>query len=269
MSVSEPTAANAPPRWDRKFWKRVGWIVLGLAGLQFVDPYLTYTVLAAGVVLRQVGALARLHDFFREMGTVYTPLVIAIVLVILSPKPWGDKGRYASAVKLLLAVAISAGACQLLQWGFGKQRISELVEARLAGSPTTQPNQAGSPVNMDRVVFQNIRQWGVPGVEYRPLARLLGPEGTRGYTSMPSSHTVAAFVGFLVLARLVPALTPLCWVLAVGCGLSRIWTLDHYFSDVLAGALLAWLLVRLLERPLQLTALPDYDHKLTASGEKK
>ena len=61
---------------------------------------------------------------------------------------------------------------------------------------------------------------------------------------LPSSHTAVAFGGMTVLALMKPRLAPLCILLALGCGLSRMLTGAHFASDVLLGAIVGILAAR-------------------------
>lgn len=70
--------------------------------------------------------------------------------------------------------------------------------------------------------------------------------GNRG---IPSSHAAVAFGGMFALAAAFPRATPVLLTLAVGCGLSRILSGAHFFSDTVAGAALG-ALAACLVRPL-------------------
>ncbi len=67
-----------------------------------------------------------------------------------------------------------------------------------------------------------------------------------GNTSFPSGHTMTAFGLFGLLALLAgprrPGLSLTCAVAAVLVGLSRIFLVQHFLTDVLAGALLGLLM---------------------------
>lgn len=56
----------------------------------------------------------------------------------------------------------------------------------------------------------------------------------------PSSHTMVAFGGAAILARLFPRAAPLGWLLAAGCGLTRVLVHAHFLSDVAGGAMAGW-----------------------------
>lgn len=59
--------------------------------------------------------------------------------------------------------------------------------------------------------------------------------------AFPSSHTAVAFGGAFMLARLFPRARWVGFVLAAGCGLTRIGARAHFVSDVVFAAGLGWL----------------------------
>ena len=64
---------------------------------------------------------------------------------------------------------------------------------------------------------------------------------------MPSSHAAVAFAAAFCLMRLFPGTGPALVLLAIGTGITRILVGAHFFSDVVAGAVIAyataWLVV--------------------------
>jgi len=56
----------------------------------------------------------------------------------------------------------------------------------------------------------------------------------------PSSHTMVAFGAATMLSRLYPRARWVFYVMAWGCGVTRIFAHAHYLSDVTFGALLGW-----------------------------
>jgi membrane-associated phospholipid phosphatase len=62
------------------------------------------------------------------------------------------------------------------------------------------------------------------------------------WNSFPSGHTITAFSMLLMIPLLFPRLKPAYilpfWVLAFGCGLSRIVLVQHWPADVLGGIIL-------------------------------
>jgi membrane-associated phospholipid phosphatase len=61
------------------------------------------------------------------------------------------------------------------------------------------------------------------------------PLNSRNF-GIPSSHVMVAFAGASALSRRFPRIAPLLYLLAAGCGLSRLMAQAHYLSDVVAGA---------------------------------
>ena len=57
--------------------------------------------------------------------------------------------------------------------------------------------------------------------------------------SFPSHHTFRAFMVAIIIGMSYPGLFPLLIIMAALVGFSRIYLSKHYFSDVLAGLLLA------------------------------
>ena len=64
----------------------------------------------------------------------------------------------------------------------------------------------------------------------------------------PSGHTIVAFAGAAAIARLFPRAGPLAYLLAAGCGLTRILSHAHFAGDVVGGAIAGWAIVAALWR---------------------
>jgi len=58
--------------------------------------------------------------------------------------------------------------------------------------------------------------------------------------AFPSSHTAVAFGGAFMLARLFPRARWVGYVLAAGCGLTRVFARAHFLSDTVFAAGLGW-----------------------------
>lgn len=58
---------------------------------------------------------------------------------------------------------------------------------------------------------------------------------------IPSSHTAVAFGAAAALSWLHPRVAPIMLACAMGCGLTRVFSRAHYMSDIVAGALVGWL----------------------------
>ncbi len=66
--------------------------------------------------------------------------------------------------------------------------------------------------------------------------------------AMPSSHTLVAFAGAAMLARLYPRARWVGYVLATGCAVSRVLARAHFVSDVVLAAGLGWVVAFLLAK---------------------
>jgi membrane-associated phospholipid phosphatase len=75
------------------------------------------------------------------------------------------------------------------------------------------------------------------GYAFRSFAD--APWSNRGM-GMPSSHTLVAFAGAFALARLFPRARWVFYVLAAGCGLSRVMASAHFLSDTVVAACVGW-----------------------------
>ncbi|MDR0803923.1 MAG: phosphatase PAP2 family protein [Rickettsiales bacterium] len=71
------------------------------------------------------------------------------------------------------------------------------------------------------------------------------------FNSMPSGHVAASFAALTILATMIPRARWLAYGLATVIGLSRIFMGAHWFSDVVAGAAIGYLLSLILTRRLR------------------
>jgi membrane-associated phospholipid phosphatase len=69
-----------------------------------------------------------------------------------------------------------------------------------------------------------------------------------GGLALPSSHAIVAFSGAAILARLLPGTAPVWYLAAAGCAFTRVADQDHFVSDVVLSAVVAWLVVALIWR---------------------
>jgi membrane-associated phospholipid phosphatase len=97
----------------------------------------------------------------------------------------------------------------------------------------------GIAAELFKLLFRRLRpDEAVFGYTFRSFAE--DPISTRGL-GMPSSHVMVAFAGATALARLFPRARFIGYLLAAGCALTRVLTVQHYLSDVVAAAALGWL----------------------------
>lgn len=252
------------PAWSRALLLRRAGIVAGLvllAGvLQLVDHKLSHWVLLGGVSLARLDWLpaSRLFLFLREMGTFYTPLTLAVGLVLVGPVLGPLRRRLVASLTLLSVVILTGVLAEVAQRGIGKQRMEFAVleqegfqSLRTDLDRAWESSEAAARLDpRERIVLRNgLRQQlreelvsrylvlrGPPPVHYRVWGGFTA--GLDGFTSMPSSHAAAGFACFVLLAGLLPGLAPLCWILAIGCAVSRVFTMDHYLGDTVGGAAL-------------------------------
>jgi membrane-associated phospholipid phosphatase len=69
-----------------------------------------------------------------------------------------------------------------------------------------------------------------------------------GGLALPSSHAIVAFGAATMLSRLYPRAWPVWYLLATGCGLTRVMAQAHFVSDVSVSALVAWAIAAWLWR---------------------
>lgn len=80
-----------------------------------------------------------------------------------------------------------------------------------------------------------------------------------GGLALPSSHAMVAFAAAAVLARLFPRARVVWYLLAIGCGLTRVAAQAHFLSDVVVAGVAAWLVVAAIWRWKGPTDIPDGD----------
>ena len=79
---------------------------------------------------------------------------------------------------------------------------------------------------------------------FRPFDGILTTSGL----AFPSSHALVAFSAAAALTRLYRKGWPLWWLIAIGCGLSRVAMRHHFLSDITLGAILGYLVAAVLAR---------------------
>lgn len=150
-----------------------------------------------------------------------------------------DWGRFLRSMGYLptwiaIAVALCLQDRPLPGWGW---RGGSVLAAALAG---------GAAAEILKLAVRRLRpDEAVFGYTFRSFAE--DPMSTRGL-GMPSSHVMVAFAGATAVARLFPRARFVGYFLALGCALTRVLTVQHYLSDVVAAAALGWLVADPLAR---------------------
>jgi membrane-associated phospholipid phosphatase len=109
---------------------------------------------------------------------------------------------------------------------------------RAGGLLLLAPALGGLVAELAKLGFRRVRPGEIPG-EY--VFRALGDRPFySGGLGLPSSHTLVAFSGAAILARLFPRAAPVWFLLAAGCGFTRVEAGAHYVSDVVVAGILGW-----------------------------
>jgi membrane-associated phospholipid phosphatase len=103
----------------------------------------------------------------------------------------------------------------------------------------------GIAAELAKLVVRRRRPGDLGEYVFRPFTERTFSTGGLG---MPSSHALVAFGAAAVLSRFYPRARIVWWGLAWGCGLSRVVDGAHFLSDVVAAAVIGWLVGALLWR---------------------
>jgi membrane-associated phospholipid phosphatase len=150
----------------------------------------------------------------------------------------GDFGRLLRVMGFYPLWLMAATALFLTDWPRIREGASRKCCARRAGMMILAPALAGGFAELGKILFRRLRPGAIPGdYVFRSWAERPFYSGGLG---LPSSHTVVAFAAAGILARLFPRAAPVWYLLAAGCGLSRVAAGAHYLSDITAAAILGW-----------------------------
>ncbi|MCW5774931.1 MAG: phosphatase PAP2 family protein [Phycisphaeraceae bacterium] len=157
-------------------------------------------------------AAGELEDWYQMLRTVgYLPawLGVGVGILLLGRSEGSDRAASRRAAVVVLS-ALSAGlAAEALKLLVGRER----------------PEVSGVEGAWQGYVFR------------APFGALADPSNL----GFPSSHAATAFGGAFALAAAYPPLRWLAFVLACGCGLTRVLSGAHFASDVYGGAALGWM----------------------------
>jgi membrane-associated phospholipid phosphatase len=160
-----------------------------------------------------------------------------LVLPSVYDHDWGRLLRVYGSLVLWAPLALCI-------WLEARARAPE--RTRQAGLVLLGPLAAGGVTELIKILVRRERP------NLHDGAYVFRPFGDRpfytGDIGFPSSHAMVAFAGAAVLARIFPRTAPVVYLLAAGCGLTRILAHAHFASDVVAGAIGGWAVVALLWR---------------------
>ena len=204
--------------------------------------------------MRGPGAGAPTREFRTRMRSPYLTFLLVGGLAILLAHgldAWAqvhlvDPGIYNDDLGRLLRVMgyyplwLLVGIALLLtDWAGVRGRRPRLEASRRAGLMILTPAVGGLVAEVGKVIFRRLRPGEVPGeYVFRAWSERTFYSGGLG---LPSSHTLVAFAAAAMLARLFPRAAPVVYLLAVGCGLSRVAAGAHFLSDVTMAGVLGWL----------------------------
>lgn len=108
------------------------------------------------------------------------------------------------------------------------------------------PTVTGALAEVLKLVFRRLRP-GDTSPEYVFRSFFEDPWSNRGL-GMPSSHMMVAMGAAVVLARLFPRVWWMWYLIAMGCGVTRMLAVAHYASDVAVAAVVAYIVGDVLMR---------------------
>jgi len=195
-------------------------VALALATL--LDPWAWAHIVRPDIYESDLGRMLRIQGFF--------PLWIAVSLAIALV----DRGRDG------VGIAEPAGRRPA-----GTEPVAPRPAWYARGAlVVASPAVAGLLGEVIKLVVRRERPTSIDAsYHFRPWSDHPFHSGGLGF---PSSHAIVAFGAASMLARLFPRARAVFYLLAVGCAFTRVAARAHFFSDVVAAALLGWLTAAVL-----------------------
>jgi membrane-associated phospholipid phosphatase len=160
----------------------------------------------------------------------------------LSPAPlddhdWGRMLRVMGSMYLWVPLGLAF-------WLEARRR--DPGRARIGWLLAIAPAVAGLAAELLKLLIRRER----PGLHageyfYRPFGDRLMDSHDLGF---PSSHVAVAFAGAAVVAARYPRAGLVAYLLAAGCGVTRLTSRAHFLSDVVGAALAGWAVATMLMR---------------------
>ena len=145
-------------------------------------------------------------------------------------RDWGRMLRSAGYLPTWLIVAIALAAHDKGTAGW-KWR---------GGLMVLVPTVAGASAEVLKLLFRRLRPGDTsPAYVFRSFTEDFWSNKGLG---MPSSHMMVAMGAAVVLARLFPRVWWMWYLVAIGCGVTRVLARAHYLSDVVVAGVVAYLL---------------------------
>lgn len=154
------------------------------------------------------------YQMLRQLG--YLPVWIAVGFAYglsdLYARRRGEPDRGPRAIMVILAPVLAGLIAEVLKRTIGRERPPEMPVMTEADPLPVQPSLA---------------------YDYKPLFSAWTDDSNLG---IPSSHAAVAFGALVMVGLMHRGARPVVWMLAAGCGLSRLLAGAHWLSDVYAGA---------------------------------
>jgi membrane-associated phospholipid phosphatase len=184
----------------------------------------------------------------REVAALLAALAVTLATMLLDPwayrhavwppiyrHDWGNLLRVVGTVYFWLPVALAV-------WLEARARAPD--RASRAWLLLVGPAVAGGLAEALKMVVRRERP-GLHDGAYVFRAFTDHPFRTTDF-GFPSGHTMVAFAGAAAVARLFPRAGPVAYLMAAGCGATRVLAQAHFASDVVGAALAAWAVVAIL-----------------------
>jgi membrane-associated phospholipid phosphatase len=96
---------------------------------------------------------------------------------------------------------------------------------------------SGLVAELLKLLVRRLRPGEFGEYVFRPFTERTFSTGGLG---MPSSHALVAFGAAAILSRIFPRAWPVWWLLAWGCGFTRVAAGAHFLSDIVVAAVVGW-----------------------------
>lgn len=159
------------------------------------------------------------YRLFRIVGFVPTWLVVGVIFILVDSGPGGGRGGWSAR-----GVPLFARGPFLIASTLVSGLLAEIVKVLARRARPIDTDGAYAWVPWDRDIFK---------------ASDLG---------FPSSHAAVAFAAAFALARLHPRTIWIMLPAAALCGITRVWTGQHFLSDIVGAGVVGWLSVQILSR---------------------
>lgn len=155
-------------------------------------------------------------------------------------RDWGRLLRVMGFLGTWLALAIAVALQE------GSEPARRALAKRRAGLLFWSAALGGLVAEVMKLLLRRERP-AIHGGEYGFRAFAERTWSTAGL-ALPSSHALVAFAGAAMLARLYPRARWVGYVLAAGCGITRVLARAHFLSDVVLAAGLGWVVAYVMTR---------------------